>query len=110
MSDKILRVHTIEAVYVGPKEPHSTLPPHDEVAVYGRNAEWVFREEKNGDVIVTHTNPRAVHMGKSEFAKPHAPHGMRYVTRIPAANIRDVQYEFDALPAPTSLPLAKGAA
>lgn len=100
---KVFRVHVHEAVYIGPTEPHQTLPPNDELTL-GRSGEWDV-VERDGDIYVTHSNPRHV--------TPETPHGQRYTTRVPAANVRDVQYVFEAIkPAPTQPQLmkARGAA
>lgn len=97
---KVYRAHFVDAVYIGPTEPHTYVPPHQEVSTMGRASEWDVYEDESGDVFVTHTNPR--------WRDKDHPHGLRCTTRVPAANIRDVQYVFEALPAAGTQPqLAK---
>lgn len=106
---KVFRVHTHEAVYVGPQDPYSTLPPNEEIMGIGRGGEWSLYEDKNGDVIVTHRNPHVASFEIDPATKaPRAPHGYEYTTRIPSGNIKGVQYEFKPLPAPVAK--VKGAA
>lgn len=97
---KVFRVHTRDAVYVGPQLPFDTLPPNEEIMGVGRGGDWKLVEERNGDVTATWIDPRA-------REEKTAPHGMRYTTRIPASNLKDVQYEFEPIAAPVPV---KGAA
>lgn len=96
---KVFRVHVIEPVYVGPVEPYGMFPPHEE-SLLGRDNEWNI-VERDGDVYITHSNPRLV--------SDKTPLGERHTTRIPAANLRDVQYapETIAPVAPTQPQLMK---
>ena len=106
---KIIRVHTREAVYVGPTEPERTFPPADTLNFVERVKEWTLEENDRGDVIITHRNPRARHMdvgGK----KLETPNGQVWVTRVPAGNVLDVQYEFEAVAPPAAQTKMKGAA
>lgn len=105
MSKKIIRVHTVEPVYVGPKEPDISFPPSDTLTHPERLTEWTFADDDIGGVIITHRNPRAKELVVNGKKIP-TPDGQVFVTRVGAGNLRDVQYEFEPIaPAKT-----KGAA
>lgn len=106
---KIIRVHTRETVYVGPTEPERSFPPNETLQLPDRAPEWSFVENAMGDVIITHRNPRARKMDV-DGKKVETPHGQVWVTRVPASNVLDVQYAFEAAPAPTAQTKIKGAA
>jgi hypothetical protein len=106
-SRKVAKIHVREAVYVGPTEPYESIPPLEDI-LHGRAGNWTL-VEKHGDVYVTHCNPAAVNFEVDPVTKQYkAPHGLKSTTRIPAANLRDVQYEDEPLPAPATA--IKGAA
>lgn len=106
---KIIRVHTRESVYVGPTEPERSFPPNETMQFPDRASEWAFVENAMGDVVITHRNPRAKWMdvGGKKVATPN---GQVWVTRVPAGNVLDVQYEFEAVAPPAAQTKIKGAA
>jgi hypothetical protein len=102
---KVYRIHTHESVYVGPKEPHNHLPPGEVDMGYAgtqTRADWSLTEQANGDVLVVFTCKQDAHVNPDPITGAVAPYGYRYVTRVPSANLKCVQYESEPLTAPVA--------
>lgn len=107
MSKRIFRVHTFEAVYVGPKEPNATFPPGETMQMPDRATEWSFEAAEHG-VVITQKNPRATHREVAGKKVP-TPLGQVWQTLVPWSNVRDVQYEEEPIAASAQTKI-KGAA
>jgi hypothetical protein len=84
----------VNSVYVGPTEPYQMVPPLEAFQSKERLAEWSMVEGDDGSVLVTHRDPRAW----SEAT----PLGLIHRTRIGSGNICGIQYEPEAIVAPTA--------
>lgn len=73
---KIRKVHFREAAYIG-NTAEQAIPPLSDSSNPELLKRWVIDEQANGDVNVAFTDPG----------------GMVHRSRIPAANVRDIQYE-----------------
>lgn len=114
MSEKrrIYRIHTMQSVFVGPKEPNETFPPRETLDNADRLPEWSFEETERG-ILITQRNPRAlsreIHDGRGATKRILTPQGQVWRTLVGWGNVRDVQYEDEPIAAPAAKP-TKGAA